>query len=188
MSLRANSSSSSPRALQHAPADEGASRALGELLDARQRRDLVDHVVEGVVGAPSTRRRASSRAPRRGASARASRAVSAAKRSSAASRRARSAAVMRRRGLGGREALELGADQERLAQLGGRDRAHAHAAVGHRRDEAERLESLQRLAHRGAADAEALADVLLAQHLPRRDRARDDLVLERRGRCRQPWS
>ena len=142
--------------------------ALRELLDARQRRDLVDHVVEGVVGAIHSTAR-SSRAPRRGAAARASRSVSAAKRSSAASRRARSAARDPRGGLGGREALELGADQERLAQLGRRDRADAHAAVGDRRDEPERLEALERLAHRRAADPEALADMLLAQHLAGRD-------------------
>ena len=72
-------------------------------------------------------------------------------------------------GLGGREALELGADQECLADLGGGDRPHAHAAVGDRGDEAERLEALERLAHRCAADAEALAHVLLAQDLPGRD-------------------
>ncbi len=84
-------------------------------------------------------------------------------------------------GLSGREALQLGADQERLADLGGRDRADAHAAVGHRRDETERLEPLERLAHRGAADTESLAHVLLAQDLPWRDLAGDDLVFQCAG-------
>ena len=156
-------------------------RALfASCLDARQRRDLVDHVVEGVVGVhplDGEGRVGYLAEPQRRAHRERQR------------REALLGLVQAREvggadaggGLGGREALELGADQERLADLGGRDRADAHAAVGHRRDEAERLQSLERLAHRGAADAESLAHVLLAQHLPRRDLARDDLVLQRAG-------
>jgi len=82
---------------------------------------------------------------------------------------------LRRRHSGG-EPLELGADEERLAQLVRRDRAHAHAAVRLERDETERGEAAKRLAHRRAADVEPLGRRLLAADGPRPDHATHDPV------------
>ena len=83
-----------------------------------------------------------------------------------------------RRGALGGQALELGADEERLAQLVARERADANAAVRLERDEAERGQPAQRLADRRAADVEALGEQLLAENRAGGDRAGDDLVLE----------
>src|ERR1035441_10066956 len=66
-----------------------------------------------------------------------------------------------RRRVGRREPLELGADQERLAQLGRGDRSHTRPAVWKRCDQAERLQPLESLADRRSADAKTLAHVLL---------------------------
>src|SRR5207253_3942042 len=52
----------------------------------------------------------------------------------------------------GDQALELGAEQERLPHLLARERADAEAAVRLERDEPERREPAQRLAHGRAAD------------------------------------
>jgi ABC-2 type transport system ATP-binding protein len=165
---------------QEPSAEKRAARALGELLDARQRRDVIDHVVEGVVGVhPIDRERGVGH-------------VAAADLLAHALGERREALLSQVEALEvgggdagcrlrGGQALELGADQERLAQLGRRQRAHADAAVGNRRHEAQGLEALERLAHRRAADAESLADVLLPEHLTGREHARDDLVLEHAG-------
>ena len=83
-----------------------------------------------------------------------------------------------RRGPLGREPFELGADEERLAQLVAGERADANAAVRLEGDEAERGQPAQRFADRGAADVEALGEQLLAKDRTGGDRAGDDLVLE----------
>src|SRR5207342_1220427 len=82
--------------------------------------------------------------------------------------------------LGGK-ALQLRANEERLAQLLARDRAHAHTAVRLERHEPERGELAQRLADRGAADLELVGELLLAQHGSGRELARDDRLLDHEG-------
>ena len=77
------------------------------------------------------------------------------------------------------EALQLGAEQERLPHLLARERPHAEAAVGLERDEPERGEPPQRLADRRAADGVLRRDLLLAQHGAGRELAGDDRLLER---------
>ena len=83
------------------------------------------------------------------------------------------------RGDAGDEALELGAEQERLLHLRARERPHAEAAVGLERDEAERREAAQRLAHRRPADRVLRRHLLLPEHGAGRELARDDRLLER---------
>ena len=85
---------------------------------------------------------------------------------------------LRRRDLG-REALELGAHHERLADLVEREHPHAYAAVRLERDEPERGEPPKRLAHGRSAHLELLGEVLLAERAAGRDLAGDDRLLER---------
>jgi hypothetical protein len=79
----------------------------------------------------------------------------------------------------GRQALELGPHEKGLAQLLAREQPDAHAAIRLERDEAERGEPPQRLAHRGPADLELLGEVLLPQHAARRDLTGHDRLLQR---------
>src|SRR5262249_54964455 len=84
----------------------------------------------------------------------------------------------RRRELG-REALQLRSNEERLAELLARDRAHAYASIRHERDEPERGEPSERLAYGRPADCEPLRELLLAENAAGRDLARHDRLLER---------
>src|SRR5581483_7269871 len=77
------------------------------------------------------------------------------------------------------EALELGAHEERLAQLVARERSHADAAIRDEGDEAERRQPAERLPDRRPADAEPLRELLLAKDGAGLDPTRDDVVLER---------
>ena len=86
-----------------------------------------------------------------------------------------------RRGELGDECLELCPHEERLAKIVARQRAHADTAVRLERDEAERREAAQRLAHRRAGDAEAVGQLLLAQHRARLELAGDDRLLDQDG-------
>ena len=83
------------------------------------------------------------------------------------------------RGDGGDEALELGPHEERLPHLLARQRADAEAAVRLERDETERRQAAERLAHRRAADRVLRGDLLLAQHRARLELAGDDRLFER---------
>src|SRR6185436_5845969 len=89
-----------------------------------------------------------------------------------------------------REALQLGPDEEGLAQLRAGQRADANAPVGLERDEAERRQPAQRLPDRCAADAILLREPVLAKHRSRGELARHDRLLElerdvvRLGACR----
>jgi hypothetical protein len=58
---------------------------------------------------------------------------------------------------------------------------HERAAVGHLTDHAGRLEDAQGLAHRGAAHAELLGELLLAQPASQRDVAGEDRRVDLRG-------
>jgi hypothetical protein len=80
-----------------------------------------------------------------------------------------------------RQRLELGSDEVGLAQLARRDRAHPDTPVRLERDEAERREPAQRLAHRRARDAEPVGELFLAQHGAGCDPSPHDLVLEHAG-------
>ena len=84
---------------------------------------------------------------------------------------------LRRRHLG-REPFELGAHHERLVQLVPRDRADAHAAVRHERDEPEGGQAPQRLADGRPRDVELLGKLLLTEDGPGRELARDDRLLD----------
>ena len=79
----------------------------------------------------------------------------------------------------GRQALELGPDEERLAELVERKHADAHPAVRLEGDEAERGEPPQSLPHWRSRDLELLGQVLLTQDASRRDLPGDDRLLER---------
>ena len=157
--------------------EEAPPRALREPLDERRVGGSVDHVVEGVVGRhPARHERA---------------VLGALARTAPQLERQLREALLRlverrqplggdpRRGQLGGEALELGPDEERLAQFLARERPHAHAAVRHERDEPERGEPPQRLADRRARDPVLLRELLLAQDRARRDLAGDDRLLER---------
>ena len=113
--------------------------------------------------------------------------VSREKRRSASSSSSRSSSVIRSAATRGDEALELGAQQERLPHLRARERPDAEAAVRLERDEPERGEPAQRLAHRRPADLVLRRDLLLAE-----DRARARAPPRRsppraRARSRRPW-
>ena len=105
----------------------------------------------------------------------------AAKRSSIASSSSISAWVDPRRSDLRRKALELRADQERLAQLRAGQRAHTDAAVGLERDEPERRQAPKRLADRRPADAVPSREAVLAQHRPGGELTRDDRLLQLEG-------
>ena len=75
-------------------------------------------------------------------------------------------------------ALQLRAHHERLVQLVARDRPHAHAAVRDERDEPERREAAQRLAHRRPRHVELLRQLLLAEDGSRGELAGDDRLLD----------
>src|SRR5205085_6619065 len=79
-----------------------------------------------------------------------------------------------RRGDAGDERLELGPHHERLAHVLARERAHADAAVRLERDEAQRREPAQRLAHGRPADVVALGELLLTQDRARKELPGDD--------------
>ena len=161
-------------------ADERAPRALREPLDERQLGDAVDDVVEGVVRLhPLDEERRVARGLLRACARNSS--VRSAKRCSAASSSARSAAVIC--GVATSVASDSSSARTRNASRSScaRDRADADAAVRLERDEPERREAAQRLAHGRAADVEALRERLLTQHGARLDHPPDDLVLEHAG-------
>src|SRR5207253_2337666 len=79
----------------------------------------------------------------------------------------------------GDEALELGANEERLPHLLARERADTEAAVRLERDETERRQTPQGLADRRAADRILGRDLLLSQDRARLELARDDRLFER---------
>ena len=104
--------------------------------------------------------------------------MSSAKRRSAASSSASALLVEARHGERSRERLQLGPDEERLAQLLARERADADAAVRHELDEPERGQPSQRLADRRPRDPVLLGERLLAEDRARLDLAGDDRLLE----------
>ena len=163
--------------LPHPVADERPAGALRDALDERHVGDAIDHVVEGVVRLhPLDEQRRVARRPAPCLRPELERELA----EPPLHRVERGEVVrghLRRRDLG-RERLELGTDEERLAELVRGDRADANAPVGLERDEAERGEPAERLAHRGPADVEPLGERLLPEDGARRDDPRDDLVLE----------
>ena len=166
-----------PAGLPDPVADERAARALRDALHERQLGDAVDHVVERVVRLHplDEERRVARRLTSR------VRSELEGQRGEAPLDRVELGQIrgghLRRRDLGG-EPLELGADEERLAQLVRGDRADADAAVRLEGDETERGEAAKRLPHGRATDVEPLRERLLAQDGTRLDDAADDLVLE----------
>ena len=92
-----------------------------------------------------------------------------------------------RRGHLGREPLQLGADEERLLQLVARERANADAAVRDERDEPERGQPAQRLAHRRPRHVELLRELLLPEDGARARAPRRRSPPRSRARCRLPW-
>ena len=79
------------------------------------------------------------------------------------------------------ERLQLGAHEERLAQIVMREGANTHAPVRLELDEAERREPAQRLPDRRPRDAEPLGELLLPEHRPRLELAGDDRLLDQDG-------
>src|SRR5205807_1570586 len=149
-------------------AGERPPRALRHLLDERQPRDAIDHVVEAMIGAHPLRRE---RAP-----------VAAGLAGTQRARKAREELLgvlellevfLRdlRRGDAGYERLELRADHERLAHALAGERADTYSSIRLEGDEAERRKPPERLAHGGAADRVPLRELLLAQDRPRRELA-----------------
>ena len=82
---------------------------------------------------------------------------------------------------GGQAVQMVKAGLEAIYLSGWQVAADANAAVGLERDETERGEPAERLAHRGPADVEPLGERLLTEDSARRDDPRDDLVLELAG-------
>jgi hypothetical protein len=161
-----------------APATEdGAPRALGDPLDEREVRGVVDHVVEPVVRAypvaGEPRALAFAPAPVEQLVGQLGELLLGLAELLQALRR------HPRRRDPGYERLELSADHERLPELVTRDRPDTHALVRDQRDEPGRGEPAQCLADRRPADVEALGELFLAQNRSRRQLAGDDRVLER---------
>src|SRR5581483_10915107 len=159
-------------------ARERTTRALRQLLDERQVGGAVDDVVEAVVRAHPVAHDRAALLPRL------ARPELLRDLGEALLCRVKLLEILGRHLRGGDlrgERLELGADHEGLVQLVARDRAHAHAAVRNERDEPERGESPQRLAHGRPRDVELLRELLLAEHRPGRELARDDRLLDHEG-------
>jgi hypothetical protein len=122
--------------LPHAVADERPAGALRDALDERQLGDAVDHVVEGVVRLhPLDEERRVARDPPARLVAQLERQLAEAPLDHVHLREVVGRHL--RRGDLRRERLQLGADEERLAQFLRGDRAHADAAIGLEGDEPE---------------------------------------------------
>ena len=77
-----------------------------------------------------------------------------------------------------REAFELRANEERLAQLLTGERPHADAPVRRERDESERRQPPQGLSNGRSANGELLGQLLLAKDGARRELSGDDRLLQ----------
>src|SRR5262249_50250386 len=160
-------------------ADERPPRALRDPLDIRRPGAAVDHVMEGVVRLhPLDRKRVVLDACLR-LRAQLQREHAETKLSLVEARQVVRSHPWRRQLRG--QALQLRADEERLSQLLARQRPNTHATVRHEGDEPERRQPAERLADRRSRHAESLGELLLPEHHPGLDRARDDLVLEDEG-------
>jgi hypothetical protein len=158
-------------------AEEGAPGALGDPLDQREIRRVVDHVVEAVVRAHPV-----GGEPRALAFAPAPVEQLLGQVRELLLGRTEVLQALRRHPRGREpsdERLQLGTDHERLPELVARDRPDAHAAVRDERNEPGRGEPAQRLADRRPADVEARRELLLAENRSRRQLTGDDRVLER---------
>ena len=159
-------------------ARERPPRALGDRLDVRHLRGAVEHVVKRVIR-PHPLGHQPAPVPARVARAQLTRQAG-----EPLLALLELLQLLERELLGrhlGDERLELRPDEERLAEVVVRERPDAHALVRLERDEPERRELPQRLAHRRPRDAEPLRQLLLAQDRAGLELAGHDRLLDQDG-------